>query len=202
MNYLIKILLLLLVSALLIGCVDSDTEFEGTDEDPVPPSFQGTFSTGCLSRTYTDDEGVVQIYYENRTLTFSGYNYTIKRESRNASCTETYATREGGGTFQMKHRVITTSGLEAYRIQSTLSTYTLTPVTDAIASSWNEVSYCGYTDWAVNTPKDVLGCSVEGDKSAGDTYEDGPFYLLDDTLYYQDDNDYDEVDLTRPYSRQ
>jgi hypothetical protein len=118
-----------------------------------------TFLEGAWADSCEDynEEGTVYGYpiYE-----FQGNKLTVVANTYSDSACETlrYSAVIKGSFTLGEDIILPESGLTATQLLITISEYTATPYSNDSATSKNESAHCGFSDWAVNQSKDLLGC--------------------------------------------
>lgn len=123
-------------------------------------SLYGNWTTGCKS------EGTVfakinalmneDATYRLETITYSDPNCTIKLLALDET-----------GTFQIT-RITNTKLDHSGDLTWILSLATVRPLSVDAETSLNTSAYCGFTDWQLNIPKDIMGQTCDG-KTIGST---------------------------------
>ena len=122
----------------LVGCDDAG-EDPGADLD-------GTWETACYQRTRT-------------SLTYAGLALTgTYSEYSDDACTSAYHVSTWTGTASVGD----TRANGARKLDLSFDTFTSTALTAENADFNNMNAYCGFTDWAANAEKDVLGADCYG----------------------------------------
>ncbi|UYL07396.1 hypothetical protein B9G69_010100 [Bdellovibrio sp. SKB1291214] len=133
----------------LMGCTKEDlfpsTSLEG-----------GTWITGC---SYS---GTSSIYGIN-TARFAGGSFYQSATAYGAGCTSGIAKMEITGTYSIGSKLATSGSVE---LDLKVATLTLTPLNSTLVSNYNNLTYCGYSDWAIGVAKDVAGRTCDGSTQA------------------------------------
>ena len=166
------IILILFLSFTIYSCAkksDSSSSSSTTE-------LEGTWQTPCY---------VSGSYYYIKKVTVSGTNWTDTTESHtDSSCatdyntwTYTYGSVSIGN--ELTFPSYGSSGGSGHDFTITLSEYTYTVQNSSLVSSNNTNSYCGITDWVLNTAHDVAGKTCGGStlQSIGTAYYG--IYILD-----------------------
>jgi len=167
------IILILFFSFAIFSCAKkSDTSSTTTTNTEI----EGTWQTPCY---------VSGSYYYIKKVTVSGTNWTDTTESHtDSSCatdyntwTYTYGSVSIGN--ELTFPSYGSSGGSGHDFTLTLSEYTYTVQNSSSVSSNNTNSYCGITDWVLNTAHDVAGKTCGGStlQSIGTAYYG--IYILD-----------------------
>ena len=150
------------------------------EEEDTTTDLEGTWVVSCYD---DDDDGV---NYLIKTITVTGSELVDKIEVHtDSSCTtdkDTWETTYTSLSIGAEEQDFTSNGVSVgtgHDITMTLSTNTYTAYLSAPVSSANTDSFCGETDWELNTAKDVAGktCFSSAYYSAGHAYYG--LYLLD-----------------------
>ena len=173
------------LSFTIYSCVKkSDTSSTTTTNTEL----EGTWQTSCHSSGS---------YYRVKKLTVSGTNFTNTNEYHSdSSCATDYDkwSNEWGSLNIGAPR----SDGSGYRFTLTLTDVTYTPQTSALTSSANTNSWCGETDWVLNTAHSAAGKTC----GSGTQWDTGQAvfgeYILDVNNLYWDysSSEYPSVDTT------
>ena len=173
MKYIIPIIILSLV---LLSCAKQDEEETDTTTD-----LEGTWVVSCYD---DNDDG---INYLIKTLTVTGTEWVDKIEIHtDSSCaTDKDKWEFTWGSLQIGETG-THDGSPTAKFTMTLGTSKYTPQTSALVSSANTNSWCGESDWELNTAKDVAGktCFSTAESPSGHPYYG--LYILDGDKYMAD----------------
>ena len=167
MKYFIPIIIL---SLFLLGCKKDD------DSSTTTTELEGTWKTPCFA------SGTA---YRTKSLIVTGTTLVDTTDVySDSSCTsgnskweDTYSSLNIGD--EKTFASYGSSGGSGHKFTLTLDTITGTPLTASDVTTLNTYSYCGDSDWALNTAKSLLGknCTGVTEWSAG-TAAQG-VYLLD-----------------------
>ena len=181
----IYIILILFLSFTIYSCAKkSDTSSTTTTNTEL----EGTWQTSCHSSGS---------YYRVIKLTVSGTNFTNTNEYHSdSSCATDYDkwSNEWGSLNIGAPR----SDGSGYRFTLTLTDVTYTPQTSALTSWSNTNSWCGETDWVLNTAQSAAGKTC----GSGTQWDTGQAvfgeYILDVNNLYWDysSSEYPSVDTT------
>ena len=169
------IILILFFSFTIYSCAkknDSSSSSSTTE-------LEGTWQTPCHL-----PEGESS-YYRIKKLTVSGTNWADRNEYySDSSCATDYtkwSTTFGSLSIgnELTFPSYGSSGGSGHDFTITLSEYTYTVQNSSLVSSNNTNSYCGITDWVLNTAHDVAGktCGGSTKQSIGTAYYG--IYILD-----------------------
>ena len=162
------IILILFFSFTIYSCSkSSDSSTSSTITE-----LEGTWKTSC----HSTNNG-----YRIKSLTVSGSTFTDTYEYHaDSSCAnDNHTWSSTYGSFTEGDGVTFNTGATGAVFTLTLSTNTLTPLNSYMVNYKNTNSFCGDSDWALNTAKSLLGknCTGVTEWSAG-TAAQG-VYLLD-----------------------
>ena len=174
------IILILFFSFAIFSCAKkSDTSSTTTTNTEI----EGTWKTACHS---SGD------YYYIRTVAVTGTTFVEKNELHSdSSCANDNATFEvtfgslsigDAQTFDSYG----SSGGSGAEFTMTVSTNTLTILNSTEVSWANSNSYCGITDWVLNTAHDVAGKTCDGSTMLSIGTANYGLYLLDGTKLFWD----------------
>ena len=112
--------------------------------------LEGTWITSCYSSGS---------YYKTKTITVSGTGYVKKSEYHSdSSCSsDNYTVEYTFSSLSIGDAVEFDSGKTGHNYTMTLGTLTETPLNSSEVSFVNSISWCGYTDWVLDTPKSIAG---------------------------------------------
>ena len=184
----IYIILILFLSFTIYSCAKkSDTSSTTTTNTEL----EGTWQTSCHSSGS---------YYRVKKLTVSGTNFTNTNEYHSdSSCATDYDkwSNEWGSLNIGAPR----SDGSGYRFTLTLTDVTYTPQTSALTSWSNTNSWCGETDWVLNTAQSAAGKTC----GSGTQWDTGQAvfgeYILDVNNLYWDysSSEYPSVNTSSDY---
>ena len=144
----IYVLVILFLSLTLFSCAKkSDTSSTTTTTE-----LEGAWQTSC----YLGSDNLSYI----TTISVTGTNLGIKDESHDDSSCNT-----DNGTLVASFSSLSigeeelsfSSGATGHKFTMNLASFKYTPETAADVSYVNTNSICGYSDWALNTEKDITG---------------------------------------------
>ena len=148
MKKMIYVLVISFLSFTLFSCAKkSDTSSTTTTE------LEGAWQTSCYLGS-TDNHSYIT------TISVTGTNLEIKDESHDDSSCNT-----DNGTLVASFSSLSigeeelsfSSGATGHKFTMNLASFKYTPETAADVSYVNTNSICGYSDWALNTEKDITG---------------------------------------------
>ena len=173
MKYFIPIIIL---SLFLLGCKKDD------DSSTTTTELEGTWKTPCFA------SGTA---YRTKSLIVTGATLVDTTDVySDSSCTtekstwvDTYSSLNIGN--EITFASYGSSGGSGHKFTLTLDTITGTPLTASDVTTLNTYSYCGDSDWALNTANDIAGktCS-HGTEWAAGTAGQGVYLLDGSKLFY------------------
>ena len=180
----IYIILILIFSFTIISCAKkSDTSSTTTATTEV----EGTWLTNCY--------GSGSSYYI-QTLIVSGTDISHKYEQHtDSSCSTDNGTWiDTYSSLSIGDNVTFDSGSSGHYFSLAVSTFTYTPTLASDVSAMNASSWCGYSNWTINTVKDYTGktCGSTSYHVANTTYL-GLYMLVGNNLFtgdYSSDGNY------------
>ena len=108
-----------------------------------------------LDGTWKMDEcasgGVSLVVVDGKDVEFTHSYFSVDGKCDGAP----YAVRKDVERYAMGNA--SASAADAIEIDVTTIEGTLMVTAQATADNYNQIQYCGYTDWAANVPKDILG---------------------------------------------
>ena len=143
MKKMLYVLVIILLSFTIFSCAKKSSD----DSSSSTTELEGTWQTSC----HSSGSG-----YRVKKLTVSGTNFTNTNEYHSdSSCATDYDkwSNEWGSLNIGAPR----SDGSGYRFTLTLTDITYTPQTSALTSSSNTNSWCGETDWVLNTAQSAAG---------------------------------------------
>ena len=181
----IYIILILFLSFTIYSCAKkSDTSSTTTTNTEL----EGTWQTSCHSSGS---------YYRVKKLTVSGTNFTNTNEYHSDSSCDTDDDKWSNEWGSLNIGAPRSDG-SGYRFTLTLTDITYTPQTSGVTSSANNNSWCGETDWVINTAQSAAGKTC----GSGTQWDTGQAvfgeYILDGNNLYWDysSSEYPSVDTT------
>ena len=159
------------------GDSDSCSDNSSSGDSSSTTELEGTWTTSCVS------SGSI---YRKRTLTVSGTNVTVDRWQfhSDSSCANdeyrfdaTYSSLSIGDakTFD----TYGSCGGSGHQITMTIDTNTFTSLSASDVTWNNSNSWCGETDWVLNTAQSIAGKTCEGDDFWNTNTTIYGLYLLD-----------------------
>jgi len=175
----ILIIFSIIISFTFISCAKKSSTSSSTSDTNT--ELEGTWTTNCNS-TGTD-------YYEIKTLIVSGTDFSLKYEAyTDSSCsTDSSISISTFSSLSIGDSVTFSSGSTGHKFSVTVSSFTLTPTSASIVSALNTDGWCGYSNWAINTAKNITGktCGSASIDVANTTYL-GLYMLVGNNLFIGD----------------
>jgi hypothetical protein len=153
---------LLLIFALLISaCTKTEVEL------PTVGSLEGgSWYVDCYQNTGGS--------FETRTASFEGgsYEHVLSLYNSDWSCSQKALELRETGTYVIGGPAATGSSM--YKLDNTITTLTIKPLTTIAVNNYNTSAMCGLTNWALNVAQDVTGlnCGAGTLPAAGTAYYD------------------------------
>ena len=177
MKNILYVLLLTGLSITLISCAKKTTTSSTTT---TTTELEGTWITSCYA------SGSV---YFLQTLIVSGTDLTrIFKVYTNSTCsTDNGIWIDTFSSLSIGDNVTFTSGSTGHKFSVAVSTFTYTPTLASDVSAMNASSWCGYSNWTINTVKDYTGktCGSTSYHVANTTYL-GLYMLVGNNLFLGD----------------
>ena len=173
----IYIILILFLSFIIISCAKkSDTSSTTT----TTTELEGTWVTNCYASGST---------YYIQTVIVSGTDISHKNEQHtDSSCSTDNGTWiDTYSSLSIGDNVTFVSGSTGHYFSVAVSTFTYTPTLASDVSAMNASSWCGYSNWTINTVKDYTGktCGSKSYSVANTTYL-GLYMLVGNNLFTGD----------------
>jgi hypothetical protein len=149
-----KTLLLFSLSLFSVGCM-KDTVSEDISSFLSTESAKiegGTWVTSCFAL----QAGGTQ----KRTASFANGTYVETLTNYSDTCSTKVTELGQTGTYVIG--TVLGPDNSAIKLDRKIATYTVRPLTSAIADSYNAVSFCGLTNWTVEVAVNILGRICEG----------------------------------------
>jgi hypothetical protein len=151
-----------IIFSMLLACSKNDPDLSLPSTQLIGSLESGLWNTSCFSNGISSLKLAVTFANGSYNSIASGFSdTTCSTSSSQVVETGTYIasamSSNGGGTLDW-----------------TLVDMVATPLTSTQASSWNSSSFCGWTDWAANISKSLLGrtCGSSSIPLAGITVYD------------------------------
>ena len=178
-----KKMLYVLVITFLSFTIYSCAKKSDSSSSSSTTELEGTWVVSCYSSGN---------YYKTKTIIVSGTGYVKKSEYHSdSSCSSDNYTVEY--TFsslsigdEMVFSSYGSSGGSGHKYTMTLSTMTETQLNSYEVSFVNSISWCGYTDWVLDTPKSIAGktCGTSTKLSANTSIYG--MYILDGSKLFME----------------
>ena len=148
MRHLLIIFYIFLFSFTIISCAKKSSE----ETNSTTTELEGKWKTSC----YLDSRNN---HFYITTISVTGTNLEIKDEAHHdSSCnTDDETTVWSNSSLSIGEEVTYSSGATGHKFTMNLASFKYTPETAADVSYVNTNSICGYSDWALNTEKDITG---------------------------------------------
>ena len=132
------------------GDSDSCSDNSSSGDSSSTTELEGTWTTSCVSSGSR---------YRKRTLTVSGTNWTDKSEYHtDSSCAnDDYSYDSTFSSLSIGNAITFDDGETGHKLTMTLDTNTYTPLSASNVTWSNDNSFCGYSDWVLNTPQSIAG---------------------------------------------
>jgi len=187
--------LIVSIAVIVSSCAkfdDSKTATTSSDSCPDNSSSGDSSSTTELEGTWTTSCVSSGSRYRIRTLTVSGTNVTVDRWQyhSDSSCANdeyrfdaTYSSLSIGDA--MTFDTYGSSGGSGHQITMTIDTNTFTSLSASDVTWNNSNSWCGETDWVLNTAQSVAGKTCGSDVLWNTNITIYGVYLLDGNKLFQ-----------------
>ena len=149
MRHILIILSIFLISLTIISCAKKSSE----ETNSTTTELEGKWKTIC----YLDSR---DNHYYITTISVTGTNLEIKDEAHHdSSCnTDNITTVMSNSSLSIGEEVTYSSGATGHKFTMNFDSVKYTAETAAAVSDLNTNSYCEYSDWALNTEKDITSC--------------------------------------------
>ena len=145
--------------------------------------LEGTWKSSCVSSGSR---------YKIRTFTVSGTNVTEKWEYHSdSSCANddySYDYTFSSLTFSIGNAITFDSGQTGHKLTMTLDTNTFTPLSSSNVIWVNTNSFCGETDWVLNTAQSIAGKTCGSTAQWSSNITTYGMYILDGSKLFMDLN--------------
>jgi len=175
----IYIILILFLSFTIISCAKkSDTSSTTTTTTTTTTTeLEGTWLTSCSSSGS---------YYKIYSIIVTGTDVVAKTESHtDSSCSTNFALWEDTyDSLSIGDEVTFGDATKGHYFTLEVGSYKHTPQTDNATSALNTAVWCGYSDWALNTAKDITGKTCDSTAVAvANTSVRGLYNLVGNNLF-------------------
>ena len=187
-----KKILYVLVISLLSFTIFSCAKKSSDDSSSSTTELEGTWQTSCHSSGSS---------YRVKKLTVSGTNFTNTNEYHSDSSCDTDYDKWSNEWGSLNIGAPRSDG-SGYRFTLTLTDITYTPQTSALTSSSNTNSWCGETDWVLNTAQSAAGKTCGSGTQQWDTGRAvfGEYILDGNNLYWDySSSEYPSVNTSSDY---
>ena len=156
----------------MLGCSKDDESSTANSE------VEGTWKTPC----HLTSGGS---YYHTHTVSVAGTNVVeeINYFSDSGCSSDNYTTKESYSSYSAGQDMVFSSygssGGSGKQYTMTFNSVTETPQNSAEVNWYNNNSYCGDSDWALDTEKDTTGKTCGGSERASANTTIYGLYLLD-----------------------
>ena len=170
----IYIILILFLSFTIISCAKkSDTSSTTT----TTTELEGTWVTNCYASGSS---------YYIQTVIVSGTDISKKKEQHtDSSCSTDYVLWEDTyDSLSIGDEVTFSDATKGHKFTLEVVSFKLTPQTASVVSALNTDNSCGYSDWTLNTAKDITGktCSSTA-YDVANTSVQGLYNLVGNNLF-------------------
>ena len=168
-------ILILFFSFTIISCAKkSDTSSTSTT---TTTEVEGTWVTSCFL-----SGGVYRIH----TITVTGTDVVVKYEwHTDSSCSTDYALWEDTyDSLSIGDEVTFSDATKGHKFTLEVVSFKLTPQTASVVSALNTDNSCGYSDWTLNTAKDITGKTCDSTAVAvANTSVQGLYNIVGNNLF-------------------
>ena len=175
MKYL-NTIFILIFSFIILSCAKKDDSSTST----TTTELEGTWVTNCYASGSS---------YYIQTVIVSGTDISHKNEQQtDSSCSTDNGTWiDTYSSLSIGDNVTFVSGSTGHYFSVAVSTFTYTPTLASDVSAMNASSWCGYSNWTINTVKDYTGktCGSTSYSVANTTYL-GLYMLVGNNLFVGD----------------
>ena len=164
------------------GDSDSGSDNSSSGDSSSTTELEGTWTTSCVSSGSR---------YMIRTLTVSGTNVTVDRwqfhsDSSCANDDYSYDYTFSSLTFSIGNAITFDSGQTGHKLTMTLDTNTYTPLSSSDVTWDNSNSWCGETDWVLNTAQSIAGKTCGSNAMWSSNITIYGMYILDGSKLFMD----------------
>jgi len=175
LKYIIPIII---ISLFLIGCKKDDDDSSSNTE------IEGTWKTPCYASGSA---------YRLKSLVVTGTTFvdTTNIYSDSSCTSENSKWVDAYSSLSIGDAISWSSGGSGHKFTLTADSFTATPLKADTVTTLNTYSYCGDSDWALNTEKDISGKTcTHGTEWAAGTAVQGVYKLDGSNLYWAVDSSY------------
>jgi len=173
-----NILYVILLSGLSLALFSCAKKSDTSSTTTTTTELEGTWIASCYQSGS---------YYIVTTYSIAGTDLVKKVEYHSdSSCSTDYSMYEYTlGSLAMGDKATYSDGGRGYRFSHNVVSSKYTPQVEANVSGKNSSSWCGYSDWALNTAKDITGKTCgSSTHSAAKTTIFGLYKLLGNNLKF------------------
>ena len=151
----IYIILILIFSFTIFSCAKKDESSSTTSTTEL----EGAWVSSCYSKWDT---------YWIKTWTFTGSALVVKwDEYSDSSCATDYAIwTDTYSSFSIGNEATLDNGSTGRKFTTKVDSFVGSMQTAAAVTDYNNINWCGYSDWALNTTKDYTGKTCGGNDYA------------------------------------
>jgi len=151
----IYIILILIFSFTIFSCAKKDESSSTTSTTEL----EGAWVSSCYSKWDT---------YWIKTWTFTGSALVVKwDEYSDSSCATDYIIwTDTYSSFSIGNEATLDNGSTGRKFTTKVDSFVGSMQTAAAVTDYNNISWCGYSDWALNTTKDYTGKTCGGNDYA------------------------------------
>ena len=179
MKKVLFIFLIFCFSFNIISCAKKSSTSSGTSTDTTSTNteLEGTWLTSCSSSGS---------FYKIYTITVTSTDVVLKIESHtDSSCSTDFAMWEDTyDSLSIGDEVTFSDATKGHKFTLEVVSFKLTPQTASVVSALNTDNSCGYSDWTLNTAKDITGktCSSTA-YDVANTSVQGLYNLVGNNLF-------------------
>ena len=145
------LVLIVSITVLISSCAKSDDGSTSSTDNSSSSStteLEGTWVSSCYQTSWDND------LYDIQSITFTGSAFIFKWETHSdSSCANDFATwTDTYSSFSIGDETTLDNGSTVRKISLKVDSFEALMQTEEAATSYNAFEYCGYTDWAINTP--------------------------------------------------
>jgi len=164
----------LLMSVLAVGVL-AITGCGSNDDSEGDSGSCNTTLTGTWTQHTVDTNGGVS----NTTIQFDNCQLKLIGNSSSGINFTTSGTHEETGS-----KTVQPNNVEVTKITSTINSAQWTPTTEDITNTLNVNAVCGFTDWAINVPKELTGSEC----NKGNQVNKDIYLITSNSLMFGDDS--------------
>ena len=172
-----NILYVILLSGLSLALFSCAKKSDTSSATTTTTELEGTWIASCYQSGS---------YYIVTTYSIAGTDLVKKVEYHSdSSCSTDYSMYEYTlGSLAMGDKATYSDGGRGYMFSHNVVSSKYTPQVEANVSGKNSSSWCGYSDWALNTAKDYTGITCSGTAYAvANTSVQGMYNLVGNNIF-------------------